>query len=418
MPAWMPDFVTPQFIVSLVVIVAMIHVIALGALYLVLLERKLSAWMQDRCGPNRVGPKGLGQPIADAIKLLLKEDFFPKRADRVLFLLAPALAVIPALIGFAIIPWGGTLQIAGEAVRVAGADVNIGIIYLVAVSSLGVYGVVLGGWASNSKYAFLGGLRATAQMVSYEIPLGLAILTIILTAGTVGPSEMIAQQLDGPWFLIQQPVAALLFYVCMLAEANRLPFDLAEAESELVGGWHTEYSSMKWVLFFLAEYGHPIVGGAFFTVLFLGGWSINPLGGTDLPMTGGLGMILLQCGIVFAKVFVLICLAMAVRWTLPRFRFDQLMRLAWEGMIPTALLVLLVTSFMVFMGWTGFMWIAALGTVAFIWLVRPMMPKQARPNHRVGLIGSRFSPLVGEDTLAVPGESGGLTEAASGGSSS
>ena len=418
MPAWMPDFVTPQFIVSLVVIVAMIHVIALGALYLVLLERKLSAWMQDRCGPNRVGPKGLGQPIADAIKLLLKEDFFPKRADRVLFLLAPALAVIPALIGFAIIPWGGTLQIAGEAVRVAGADVNIGIIYLVAVSSLGVYGVVLGGWASNSKYAFLGGLRATAQMVSYEIPLGLAILTIILTAGTVGPSEMIAQQLDGQWFLIHQPVAALLFYVCMLAEANRLPFDLAEAESELVGGWHTEYSSMKWVLFFLAEYGHLIVGGAFFTVLFLGGWSINPFGGKDLPMAGGLGMILLQCGIVFAKVFVLICLAMAVRWTLPRFRFDQLMRLAWEGMIPTALLVLLVTSFMVFMGWTQFMWIAGLGTVLFIWLVRPMMPKQARPNHRVGLIGSRFSPLVGEDTLAVPCESGGLPEAASGGSSS
>ncbi|MCZ6445763.1 MAG: NADH-quinone oxidoreductase subunit H, partial [Planctomycetota bacterium] len=165
MPSWMPDFVTPQFIVSLVVIVAMIHVIALGALYLVLLERKLSAWMQDRCGPNRVGPKGLGQPIADAIKLLLKEDFFPKRADRALFLLAPGLAVIPALIGFAIIPWGGTLQIAGEAVRVAGADVNIGIVYLVAVSSLGVYGVVLGGWASNNKYAFLGGLRATAQMV-------------------------------------------------------------------------------------------------------------------------------------------------------------------------------------------------------------------------------------------------------------
>ena len=340
----MPDFVTPQFIVSLVVLVAMSHVIALGALYLVLLERKLSAWMQDRCGPNRVGPKGLGQPIADAIKLLLKEDFFPKRADRALFLLAPALAVIPALIGFAIIPWGGTLQIAGEAVRVAGADVNIGIIYLVAVSSLGVYGVVLGGWASNNKYAFLGGLRATAQMVSYEIPLGLAILTIILTAGTVGPSEMIAQQLDGQWFLIHQPVAALLFYVCMLAEANRLPFDLAEAESELVGGWHTEYSSMKWVLFFLAEYGHLIVGGAFFTVLFLGGWSINPFGGKDLPMAGGLGMILLQCGIVFAKVFLLICLTMAVRWTLPRFRYDQLMTLGWKGLFPIAVVNVVVTA--------------------------------------------------------------------------
>ncbi len=413
MPAWVPEFVTAQLITSIVVILAVVHVIALGALYLVLLERKLSAWMQDRCGPNRVGPKGLAQPIADAIKLLLKEDFFPPRADRLLFLLAPALAVIPALIGFAIIPWAGTLQIGGEAVKVAGADVNIGIVYLVAVTSLGVYGIALGGWASNNKYSFLGGLRATAQMVSYEIPMGLAILAIILTAGTIRPSEMIAQQLDGQWFLIHQPVAALLFYICMLAEANRLPFDLAEAESELIGGWHTEYSSMKWVLFFLAEYGHLIVGSAFFAVMFLGGWSLNPFGGFDLTMTGGLGMILLQCGVVFGKAFALICLTMAVRWTLPRFRFDQLMRLAWEGMIPTALLVLLVTSFVVFMGWSAWMWLASLITLGFIWLVRPMLPHQASPNHRLGLVGSRFSPVSGADSVTSTSESRALAEALS-----
>ncbi|MCH8316124.1 MAG: NADH-quinone oxidoreductase subunit NuoH [Planctomycetes bacterium] len=414
MPDWLPDFITPQLIVSVGVILVIIHLIAVGALYLVLLERKLSAWMQDRCGPNRVGPLGLLQPIADAIKLILKEDFIPTRADRVLFILAPAFALIPALISFAIIPWAGTLQIGSETIEITAANVNIGVVYLVAITSLGVYGVALAGWSSNNKYSFFGGLRASAQMISYEIPMGLAILTLILTAGTVRPDEMIEQQLQGQWFVIHQPIAALLFYVCMLAETNRLPFDLAEAESELVGGFHTEYSSMKWVLFFLAEYGHIIVGSAFFTVLFLGGWSINPLWGLDLPMAGGIGMILLQFGIVMTKVFAMICLTMALRWTLPRFRYDQLMRLAWEGMIPTALLVLLVTSFVVFMGWLPMMWLASLITVFVIWLVRPLLPQQADPNRRLPLLGSRFSPKTHEALLSSPVEPKGVDAVATG----
>ena len=410
MPDWLPEFITPQLIVSVGVILVIIHLIAVGALYLVLLERKLSAWMQDRCGPNRVGPLGLLQPIADAIKLIVKEDFIPTRADRVLFILAPAFALIPALISFAIIPWAGTLQIGSETVNITAANVNIGVVYLVAITSLGVYGVALAGWSSNNKYSFFGGLRASAQMVSYEIPMGLAVLTLILTSGTVRPDEMIEQQLQGQWFVIHQPIAALLFYVCMLAETNRLPFDLAEAESELVGGFHTEYSSMKWVLFFLAEYGHIIVGSAFFTVLFLGGWSINPLWGLDLPMAGGIGMILLQFGIVMTKVFAMICLTMALRWTLPRFRYDQLMRLAWEGMIPTALLVLLVTSFVVFMGWLPMMWLASLITVFVIWLVRPLLPQQADPNRRLPLLGSRFSPKTHEALLSSPVEPRGVDD--------
>ena len=414
MPDWLPQFITPQLIVSVGVILVIIHLIAVGALYLVLLERKLSAWIQDRCGPNRVGPLGLLQPIADAIKLIVKEDFIPTRADRVLFILAPAFALIPALISFAIIPWAGTLQIGSETVEITVANVNIGVVYLVAITSLGVYGLALGGWSSNNKYSFFGGLRASAQMVSYEIPMGLAILTLILTAGTVRPDEMIEQQLQGQWFVIHQPIAALLFYICMLAETNRLPFDLAEAETELVGGFHTEYSSMKWVLFFLAEYGHIIVGSAFFTVLFLGGWSINPLWGLDLPMAGGIGMILLQFGIVMTKVFAMICLTMALRWTLPRFRYDQLMRLAWEGMIPTALLVLLVTSFVVFMGWLPMMWLASLITVFVIWLVRPLLPQQADPNHRVPLLGSRFSPKTHEALLSSPVEPKGVDTLAAG----
>ncbi len=408
MPDWLPAFITPQLIASVTVILVIIHLIAVGALYLVLLERKLSAWMQDRLGPNRVGPLGLLQPIADALKLIVKEDFIPAKADRVLFIIAPALAVIPALISFAIIPWAGTLKIGSESIKIVAADVNIGIVYVVAITALGVYGIALAGWASNNKYSFFGGLRATAQMISYEIPMGLAILAMILTAGTVRPGEMIEQQLAGQWFVIHQPIAALLFYVCMLAETNRLPFDLAEAETELVGGFHTEYSSMKWVLFFLAEYGHIIIGSAFFTVLFLGGWSINPLWGLDLPMAGGVGMILLQFGVVMGKVFAVVCLTMAVRWTLPRFRYDQLMRLAWEGMIPTALFVLLVTSFVVFMGWMHLMWLASLIMVIVIWLVRPMLPRQADPNHRVELLGSRFSPKTHEALLSSPVEPRGV----------
>ncbi len=388
----MPSWLTPQIIASVIVIVVIIHVLAVGALYLVLLERRIAAWIQDRCGPNRVGPLGLAQPIADAIKLLLKEDYIARRADIPLFILAPALAVIPALISFAIIPWAGTLRIGGTSVSIAGADLNIGIVYLVAVTALGVYGIVLGGWASNSKYAFFGSLRASAQMVSYEIPMGLSILTIILTAGTVLPGEMISRQLEGQWYLLQQPVAALIFYTCMLAEANRLPFDLAEAEAELVAGWHTEYSSMKWVFFFLAEYAHVIVGSAFFTVMFLGGWSINPFTNRDLPMAGGVGMILLQAGVVFGKVFVLVLLTMTLRWTLPRFRYDQLMRLAWEGMIPVALLVLLVTALFVYMGQTGRLWMGSMGVLLLVWLARPVIAGKSSRNAKIPLVGSRFSP--------------------------
>jgi NADH-quinone oxidoreductase subunit H len=402
----MPQWLTPQLLTSLIVILVVFHLIALGALYLVLLERRVCAWVQDRCGPNRVGPAGLLQPVADAIKLLLKEDYIPRRADRTLFILSPAMAVIPALISFAVIPWGGMLRVGGKEVAVAAATPHIGIVYLVAVASLGVYGVVLGGWASNNKYSFLGGLRASAQMVSYEIPLGLCILTVILTAGTVRPDELIAGQLRGQWYLVHQPVAAILFYACMLAEANRLPFDLPEAESELVGGWHTEYSSMKWVFFFLAEYAHLIVGGAFFTVLFLGGWSVNPFTAADLPAGGGPAVIAAQVGIVLAKIFALVLLTMVLRWTLPRFRYDQLMRLAWEAMIPLGLLVLLVTSVFAYLGLLdrGWMWAGSAGVIAAVWLIQPLLRRRGI-NRRVGLAGSRFSPPAGESEASGPGYS-------------
>ena len=383
----------PQFITSMIVILVVLHMCLGAAAYLILLERKVCAWAQDRIGPNRVGPMGLLQPLADGVKLFFKEEFMPRGVDRVLFIMAPALTVIPAMIGFVVIPWGGFLELGdGQTVAIMGADINIGVVYLIAAASLGVYGVGLGGWASNNKYSFLGGLRASAQMISYEIPMGLALLCVVLTAGTLLPQEIVRQQLDGTWFLIQQPIAAILFYVCLLAESGRAPFDLAEAEQELIGGWHTEYSSMKWALFFMGEYIHVVVGSAFFATLFLGGWSLNPLTGWDLPQTGGILLMLLQFGIVLGKVFLLVFLTMMVRWTLPRFRFDQLMRLAWEGLIPLSLLILLMTSLFVYLGWTGWLWAGSLGCLVLVWLILPFMPGQTSPNHKIELIGSRFSP--------------------------
>lgn len=401
-------FSMPQFIASLVVIFIVINLALGAAAYFILLERRVAAWVQDRCGPNRVGPLGLFQPIADGLKLFVKEDFLPRGADRPLFILAPALSMTVAMIGFAIIPWAGALDLGTlpftesltGSVKMMGADVNIGIIYLIAVTSLGVYGLALGGWSSNNKYSFLGGLRASAQMVSYEIPMGLALLCVILTAGSVRADQIVAQQVEGQWFLIHQPLAAVLFYACLLAEANRAPFDLAEAEQELVGGWHTEYSSMKWAMFFMGEYIHVFVGSAFFAVLFLGGWSLNPLFGYDLPLGGGIWMILLQFAIVLGKVLFMVILTMVVRWTLPRFRFDQLMRLAWEGMIPTALLLLLVTSFFIFLGWNGYMWLGSVAALGIVLVVYPWLPRQASPNHRVPMYGSRFNPATESDRSA------------------
>ena len=409
-----------QIIVSISVVVVMLHLILSGCAYSIMLERKLSAWMQDRVGPNRVGPRGLFQPLADGLKFLLKEDYNPRGVDTWLFLLAPAFIMVPAMIGFVIVPFASAIDITGlvsaigvaqpgatYAVKLVGAEINIGVIYLIAVGSLGVYGVVLGGWASNNKFSFLGGLRASAQMVSYEIPMGLALLAVVLMAGTLDPFQIIAQQQEGAWNLLQMPVAAILFYACMLAESNRAPFDLAEAESELIGGYHTEYSSMKFAIFFLGEYFHMITGAAFFTMLFLGGWSVNPIAGIipwDLTNGGDVWwMGIIQFVVVLFKMFLMVAFGMAVRWTLPRFRFDQLMKLAWEGMIPTSLLVVLITSVWIYLGWQDWMFVASLGTIMIIFIAHPFMPRQPEPNRRIKLIGSRFSPLEASDVVPIDG---------------
>ena len=403
LPAWFPTGSTlVQLVASFLVVFTALHVILVCCAYAIWLERRLSAWMQDRVGPNRVGPWGLLQPIADGLKFFLKEDYTPNHVDRALFTAAPALLAIPSLISFVVIPWGGVLDLATipfagltGTVKLVGADVNIGVVYMLAMASLSVYGVALGSWASNNKFAFLGGLRASAQIISYEIPMGVCMLAVILMCGSFTPGEIIASQQAGTWNIVQQPLAAVLFYVCMLAETNRLPFDLAECESELVGGYHTEYSSMRFALFFLAEYFNMIAGAALFCVLFLGGWSVNPLGAFipgDLPLVGGLPLVMAQVGVMAAKTAAVVTLGIALRWTLPRFRFDQLMRLAREGMIPTSLLILTCTAVFMYFGLVQWMWAGSLLCLGIVWFVGPRLPRSASPNAKIGLIGSRFSP--------------------------
>ncbi len=396
--------ISAQTFVSLVIIFTLFGAIQGACMYCIFLERKVCAWIQDRIGPNRVGPAGLLQSVADGIKLMFKEDYNPRNVDLTVFILAPAFIVIPALIGWAVVPWGGYWECPGytfgslltvEAGRafVGAANVNVGIVFVLATTAISVYGVVLGGWASNNKYSFLGGLRSTAQMVSYEIPLGVSILIVLLMAGSLRPDLIVQAQVDSMWFIVAQPIAALLFFTSALAEANRAPFDLAEAEQELVGGYHTEYAAMKWALFFLAEYSHMITSSAIFAALFLGGWHILPF----IPQaeTGGLLAVLIKMGVFVGKVAVLITLMMVIRWTLPRLRYDQLMALAWRGLIPLSVALLVGTALLIFLGYTQWWAMLALNILigAGVWIIWPWLPRGAHTNRRIPLAGSRFSPL-------------------------
>lgn len=403
---FLDDFVTGQLFVSVHVILVILHVNLIGVAYLILLERKLSAWIQDRIGPNRCGPVGIFQPIADGVKLLFKEDYKPRGADLALFSLAPMAIIIPALIGWVVIPWGGVWDmpeftppivgtLGGERVLVAGANVHIGVIFLLAVASLGVYGVTLGGWASNNKYSLFGGLRATAGMISYEIPLGASIIVVLLLSGAVAPQGIIEKQVADGWYVVAQPLAALLFFVCILAEANRAPFDNAEAEQELVGGYHTEYSSMRFGMFLLAEYAHLITSAAFLALLFLGGYHLPFVGWTS-PAAVGFGPMLLKIGVFFGKVFLIISFMMLVRWTIPRVRWDQVMKLAWNALIPLAIALVVLTAVHVFMEWTAWWQTLVMNAIvaAVVVAMQPLMPGPVARNQRVRLAGSRFSPLI------------------------
>ena len=331
---------------SLLKIIGILFVVILPMVaYAVYAERRVSALIQDRPGPNRVGPAGLFQPIADIAKLLFKEDFTPRNVNTFYYWLAPCLAMVPAIITIAVVPFGSTLF----GVPMVIADINVGILYVFAIASLGVYGIVLAGWASNSKYPFLGGVRSSSQMISYELSLGLAVIPIFLVVGQLRLTEVVRYQIEhgwmiapfigdwtniGKWLLsIPMLISFFVFTVAVFAETNRLPFDLPEAEQELAGGYHTEYSSMKFALFFLGEYAAMITGSAVIVTLFLGGWHFP-----GIP-DGSHGWIfgLINIAVFFAKVAALLFLFMWVRWTLPRFRYDQLMRLGWLFFFEIAL---------------------------------------------------------------------------------
>jgi NADH-quinone oxidoreductase subunit H len=456
-----------------VYIAVVVHLTVLGAVaYLILLERKVASWAQDRIGPNRTGlgfglpflPKflnnvnGLGQPLADGLKFILKEDYCPGDVDKVLFTLAPAVMIITIIISIAVLPWGGVLRTTrdvtvaspGDALNyvpisatlVSGptvltqtpatqvveivyqwsfqiAHLNIGVLFVLATLSLAVYGVVIGGWASNNKYSFLGGLRATANMISYEIPLGLAVLCLVLMFGTLDLGDIVEKQCHDwlgfipAWNVFTQPLAFVMFLICIHAEANRAPFDLAECEQELVGGYHTEYSAMRFALFFLAEYAGMITTSALCVALFFGGWDL-PFGilrGTVDPahsqVTSSLILCLIRAAVFFGKTVFIIFVFMWVRWSLPRFRFDQLMMLAWRALIPISLALLVMTACIVYLfGGVSYLQdgvtlpmeicllLANLIAGGAIMFISTLLPAAPLTNRRVLVKNSRLNPIL------------------------
>ena len=392
---------SPQFIASLITLLVTVGVILPSVAYLILLERKIAAWVQDRIGPNRTGFSfgilpldfhfwGLGQPLADGLKLLLKEPYIPAYVDRGLFLLGPILSIVPAMIAWAVMPWGGYLRWGDSLLQITAAPIDIGVAFILAAGSMAVYGVVVGGYASNNKYSFLGSVRAAAQIVSYEVPLSLCVLTMILLAGTLRADLIVLAQANSVWNIFYMPLLAIIFFTCTLAESNRAPFDLPEAEQELVLGYHTEYNSMNFAMYFLGEYMHVITVSAFFVLLFLGGWDL-PI--VREPAAGGLFLVAVKCTVFAAKTFVLVAFVMLVRWTLPRLRFDQLMGLAWRVLVPAALTLLLWTAVVIFRGWPW--WTLTAGNIALLALgilLAALVPQPASQNRRLPLPGSRFSP--------------------------
>jgi NADH-quinone oxidoreductase subunit H len=313
----------------------------LVAMYSTLVERKVAAFIQDRLGPDRAGPWGILQPLADGIKLFFKEEFMPNTADKFLYILGPSLTMFIALLTSAVIPWGPDITVGGQTFSLQVADINIGILYIFAILSIGVYGIMIGGWASNNKYALLGAIRASSQMISYELAMSLAIIAIVMMTGSLSMSEIVAQQQGFHWNVFYQPLGFLIFLVCAFAETNRSPFDLPECETELVGGYHTEYSSMKLGFYLFAEYINMFVSGAVMATLFFGGY--------HFPYVDRLGLspnafAFVSFLILFTKITFFGFVFMWIRWTLPRFRYDQLMGLGWKKLIPLAILNLLITG--------------------------------------------------------------------------
>ncbi|MES2454401.1 MAG: NADH-quinone oxidoreductase subunit NuoH [Bacteroidota bacterium] len=335
------------FVIEKFVLVTIIFAISLLiAMYSTYAERKVAAFLQDRLGPDRAGPFGILQPLADGVKMFMKEEIIPTNSNKWLFMVGPGLAMLTACIGTAVIPWGSAVAIGGRVVQLQVTDINVGILYIFGVVSLGVYGVMIGGWASNNKYSLLSAIRAASQNISYEIAMGLSIIALLLVTGTMSLKEIVEQQHGWHWNVLYQPVGFLIFMICAFAETNRAPFDLPECETELIGGYHTEYSSMKLGFYLFAEYINMFVSSAVMATLYFGGynypgmdWVAGLLGPTWAPLFG--------TAVFFIKIFAFIFFFMWVRWTIPRFRYDQLMHLGWKGLIPFAIVNIIITGIVI-----------------------------------------------------------------------
>ena len=363
-----------------------------AAAYFVLLERRMAAWVQDRIGPSRVGLPlsllgfkdlrlwGLGQPAADGLKMILKEEYTPGHVDRRLYILAPLAILASAIAIYAVIPFGSLIPPIGDSRRAieltVAPGVDVGLIYVFALSSVAVYGVILGGWASNNKYSFLGGLRSSAQLIAYELPLGLGILGVVLSAGSLDLTKIIVAQGEHGWFALVQPLGFVVFVIAAFAEAARLPFDLPEAEQELIGGYHTEYSGMKLLLFLIAEFLHMITASVLIVILFLGGWHFPVITGDPQAESITWLTAIVRIGVLHAKIFCVIVFFMWVRWSWPRFRFDQLMNLAWKVMLP--------------LGLVNFLAVAILEEVRHVYAPRSSLSDSANLAWTLGMLAAAW----------------------------
>src|SRR5882762_2087350 len=340
-----------SFLIYKIILVVSVFGITLGiAAYSTYAERKVAAFLQDRLGPDRAGPFGILQPLADGLKFFMKEEIIPNVSNKFLFILGPCIAMLTALMAGVVVPWGGTLNIGGTEYSLQITDINIGVLYIFGVVSIGVYGIMIGGWASNNKYSLLGGIRASAQMISYEIAMGLSIIAFVMMTGTLSLGEITTMQAGGAgshwnfWNVVYQPLGFLIFLTCAFAECNRTPFDLPECETELVGGYHTEYSSMKLGFYLFAEYINMFISSAVISTLYFGGYNfpfMNDLGLSHNTVTV-LGSLAL-----FAKIIFFIFFFMWIRWTVPRFRYDQLMNLGWKGLLPLSIANVLITGLVI-----------------------------------------------------------------------
>ena len=338
----------PLILEKLVLIIVIVSVSLVIAMYETYAERKVAAVIQDRRGPNRAGPFGILQPLADGLKLFMKEEIIPNTSNKFLFILGPCLAMLTAMMTSAVIPWGSQVELFGRTIQLQIADINIGILYIFGVVSMGVYGIMIGGWASNNKFSLLAAIRGASQIISYELAMGLSLIALLMLTGSLSLGTIVRGQLDQTWYIFYQPLGFLIFLVCAFAECNRTPFDLPEAENELNFGYHQEYSSMKLGFYLFAEYINMFVSSAIMATLFFGGYDIPFVNDSSLGANIGMNWLaLLQVMALLFKVAMFIFVFMWVRWTIPRFRYDQLMNLGWKVMIPLALFNMLVTGLLV-----------------------------------------------------------------------